>query len=172
MVTKCALLDLAQLLGCSDELNSSAPFSGVPTVWAYMPVDPQSGEPSCASTPYQYYEKWNAPDRPDMLAYWNATQDAADAKTWHMKTIFHASQNRTESGTLTLDEDGWPATLDFHIMGDPNPALESVAYSNYKVDHEAFDVSVFTLPAVCNKGTANRFHGGGARRALDLLLGR
>ena len=41
-----------------------------------------------------------------------------------------------------------------------------------KVDHETFDVSVFTLPAVCNKGTANRFHGGGARRALDLLLGR
>ena len=54
-------------------------------------------------------------------------------------------------------------------MGDPNPALESVAYSNYKAG-AAIDPSVFTLPDVCHQGTANRYHGGGARQALDLLL--
>ena len=67
--------------------------------------------------------------------------------------------------------DGNPASLDFHIMGDPNPALESVAYSNYKAG-ATIDPSVFTLPDVCHQGTANRYHGGGARQALDLLLRR
>ena len=84
------------------------------------------------------------------------------------------SRNRcgtTESGVLKLDADGNPASLDFHIMGDPNPALESVAYSNYKAD-ATIDPSVFTLPDVCHQGTANRYHGGGARQALDLLLRR
>ena len=56
-------------------------------------------------------------------------------------------------------------------MGDPNPALESVAYSNYKTG-AAIDPAVFTLPDVCHQGTANRYHGGGARQALDLLLRR
>ena len=53
-------------------------------------------------------------------------------------------------------------------MGDPNPALESVAYTNYKAG-ATIDPSVFTLPDVCHQGTANRYHGGGARQALDLL---
>ena len=53
----------------------------------------------------------------------------------------------------------------------PNPALESVAYSNYKAG-ATIDPAVFTLPDVCHQGTANRYHGGGARQALDLLLRR
>ena len=156
---------------CSYFYTFDGPPSQPATVWAYMAVDPQSGLPSCALTKYQYYEKWNMPDRPDALAYWNATQDAKDPSTWNMKTIFHTASGATESGVLKLDADGNPANLDFHIMGDPNPALESVAYSNYKAG-AAIDPSVFTLPDVCHQGTANRYHGGGARQALDLLLRR
>jgi hypothetical protein len=156
---------------CSYFYTFDGPPSQPATVWAYMPVDPQSGLPSCASTKYQYYEKWNMPDRPDALAYWNATQDAKDPTAWNMKTVFHTASGVTESGVLKLDADGNPATLDFHIMGDPNPALESVAYSNYKAG-VAIDPAVFTLPDVCHQGTANRFHGGGARQALDLLVRR
>jgi hypothetical protein len=144
-------------------------------MYSYVPKDPQSGLPGCASTPIPQgvygekgFAKWNMFDRPDGFSVWNGSYAGIvqGMEEWKFRTVF--SSRDTESGVALYDRGAnAPSHLSFHIMGDSRPGVENVTWTNW-VGLPGLPASTFALPEVCKKGSSDGQESAAARTALRL----